>query len=236
MFFELEKIDNGDKENEYNAVFIGCKSDGSFKIDYKGINRTVRARAEGYGGAALQQLFKPIFGNENRNNPFYDSDKNSFSIQSYLKKYRTMDDQGVRLVSSKPNPSGVKVKGSDGKDYEIGSEITTQELLENNDVCTPSIIVINLCHNTSLDDYKSNIGKVVRILRDELPDTKIVIMTIGEAGTFFPADYPNYIESELLYGELHEKNAMIYNYVRENVEDEKNDVYLLATQFIMPTA
>ena len=36
-------------------------------------------------------------------------------------------------------------------------------------------------------------------------------------------------------GGLHEKNAAIYNYVKEHVEDEKAGVYLLGAQFVMPT-
>ena len=37
------------------------------------------------------------------------------------------------------------------------------------------------------------------------------------------------------YGGLHEKNAAIYNYVKENVENEEDGVYLFGAQFVMPT-
>ena len=185
--------------------------------------------------AALQQLFEPIFGNANKANRFYDEKNKTFSMLSYLSKYRTMDDTGERLVSSRSNPAGDKVKGSDSKDYVIGTEITTQQLLGSVDVCTPSIVVINLCHNTSFENYKGNIGKVVSILRKEIPAAKIVLMTIDETGTLFPSDYPNYVESEVTYDGLHEKNVKIYNYLRENVENEKEDVYVFAAQFVMPT-
>jgi hypothetical protein len=37
-------------------------------------------------------------------------------------------------------------------------------------------------------------------------------------------------------GALHTKNSEIYNYIKENIEDEANDVYLLAMQFVQPTA
>ena len=106
---------------------------------------------------------------------------------------------------------------SDGKEYVIGTEISSQALLASVDVCTPSIIVINLCHNTSFDNYKTKIGEIVRILRNELPETKIVLMTIDEAGTLFPQDYPNYISSDLLYTDLHEKNSRIYRCHCKNV-------------------
>lgn len=236
MLFEMEKIDNGDTPDEYNATFIGSYNGGNFTINYSGVERQIRARAEGYGGAALQQLFEPFLGNENTQNPFYDEENDTFSLLSYLSKYRTMDDNGERLVSAKLNPSRDFVKGSDGKIYEIGAEIKSQSLLETVDVCTPSIIVINLCHNTNLENYKSNIGRVVDIIRKELPNVKIVLMTIDETGTLFPTDYPSYNANQIQYIGLHDKNAKIYNYLRENVENERNGVYVFAAQFIMPTA
>ena len=236
MLFEMEKIDNGDKPDEYNALFLGSWSGGNYTINYHGVNREIRARADGYGGASLQQLFEPVFGNDNKANRFYDDGNKTFSVLSYLAKYRTMDDNGNRLVYSKPNPAGEKVKGSDGKWYVIGSEITSQSLLGSVDVCTPSIVVINLCHNTTFESYINSIGKVVGILHEELPDTKIVLMTIDETGTLFPNDYPNYVAEQIAYKGLHEKNAKIYNYLQENVEDEKNGVYVFAAQFVMPTA
>lgn len=235
MFFEMQKIDNGDKADEYNALFLGSWTDGSFNIHHKGVERPVRAMAEGYGGASLEQLFEPVFGNAGQENRFYDSEDGSFSVLSYLARYRTLDDNGERLVCSDSNPAGVKVVGGDGKTYVIGTEITTRVQLNTVDVCTPSIIVLNLCHNTSFVSYKKNIGTVVSIIHEELPDTKIVIMTIDESGALFAGDYPEYRVEKRSYGGLHEKNAAIYNYVKDNVEDEKAGVYLLGAQFVMPT-
>ena len=235
MFFEMEKMDNGDKADEYNALFLGSWSNGSFTIHHNNVERPVRAMAEGYGGASLEQLFEAVLGNAGVANPFYNSTAGTFSLLSYLSRYRTMDDEGERLECSDSNPAGERVVGSDGKTYVIGTEITTQKLLNNVDVCTPSIVVLNLCHNTTLENYKKNIGTVVSIIRKELPDTKIVIMTIDEAGTLFPGDYPEYKVEKASYGGLHDKNAAIYNYVKENVENEKAGVYLLGAQFVMPT-
>ena len=235
MLFEMEKIDNGDKPDEYNALFLGSWSGGNSTINYHGVKRDIRARAEGYGGASLQQLFEPVLGNDNKPNRFFDEANGTFSMLTYLSKYRTMDDQGERLTSTRSNPSGERVVGSDGKEYIIGTEISSQSLLGSVDVCTPSIVVINLCHNTTFDNYRNNIGKVVNVLQSELPDTKIVLMTIDETGTLFPADYPNYVADQIVYKGLHEKNAKIYNYLRENIEDEKNGVYVFAAQFVMPT-
>lgn len=133
MFFEKERIDNGDNPEEYNSIFLGTRSVGDFTINYNGVKRTIRARAEGYGGAALQELFEPTLGNQKKLNRFYDNNNNTFSSLLYLERYRTMDDQGERLVSASVNPAGEVVKGSDGKEYKIGSEIKTQSLLSSVD-------------------------------------------------------------------------------------------------------
>ena len=61
-------------------------------------------------------------------------------------------------------------------------------------------------------------------------------MIIDETGTQFVDDYPNYIASEITMGGLHSKNSAIYNYIKENIEDEENGVYLLGSQFTQPTA
>ena len=235
MLFEMEKIDNGDKHDEYNSLFLGVNSSGDFTIDYEGVSRMVRARAEGYGGASLQQLFEPVLGNEKKPNPFYDKESGTFSLLSYLSKYRTMDDQGERLLTTSHNPAGERVIGSDGKVYYVGTEIQSQSKLLSVDVCTPSIVVINLCHNTTFENYKNNIGEIVNVLHKDLPETKIVIMTIDETGTLFPADYPEYAACNIVYTSLHDKNMKIYKYLKEKVENEKEGVYLLAAQFVMPT-
>jgi hypothetical protein len=147
-----------------------------------------------------------------------------------------MDDLGVRLNTNSADPHGEPVVGSDGKTYSVGNKITSQELLLTYDVCTPTHIFVNLVHNTGEENYKTYIPQTVSIIQSELPKAVVCLMVIDETGTFFPADYPDYQASQITMGALHTKNSEIYNYIKENIEDEAIGVYLLAMQFVQPTA
>lgn len=236
MFFEMDKIDGGDNSAEYNALFLGVVSTGNFTINYNGVQRAVRARADGKGGASLDELFTPTWGDNQADNPFYDSVNQTFSIADYLRKYRTMDDLGVRLVSQSTNPAGESVVGSDGLTYTIGTQITSQSLLSQYDVCKPTHIVINMVHNTSLANYQTYAPQVISIIQSELPGVPIVLATIDETGTYFPVDFPDYVESQINITSLHSKNLSIYNWIKQNVENETNGIYLLGLNFVQPTA
>lgn len=232
----MDKIDAGDNDGEYDALFMGVVSEGRFTINYGGKSRAVPCRADGKGGAALQELYTPTWGENKDANPFYDEENATFSIKAYLDNYRTMDDAGERLVTASSNPSGENVVGSDGKTYQIGKKITSQSLLYEYDVCTPTHIFVNLVHNTSADNYKQKIADVVSIIKTDVPNVPVCLMTIDETGTYFPIDYPNYDENQISIGSLHTKNCGIYNYIKENIEDENNGIYLLGLHFIQPTA
>lgn len=239
MLFEMDKIDGGDNANEYNALFLGgVGTDGNFTINYRNVSRAIRAKAEAKGGAALNELFGPTWGGsgDDTPNPFYDSVNQTFSIADYLRKYRTMDNLGVRLVSASTNPAGESVVGSDGVTYTIGTNITSQTLLSNIDVCTPTHIIVNMVHNTSLANYQTYAPQVLSVIQSELPGVPIVLAVIDETGTYFPVDFPDYVESQINVGTLHSKNLSIYNWIKENIENESNGIYLLGLNFVQPTA
>ena len=234
MFFEMDKIDGGDNAGEYNALFVGGEAANNVTMSYGGVTRQIDPRAIAKGGAKLNELLESEWGGDGTPNPFYDG--SSFSVLSYLSKYRTMDDLGVKLESSSENPAGESVVGSDGVTYTIGSEITSQYLLERYKVCKPTHIVISMASNTSLAEYQGNVGTIISIIQTELPNVPIVLMVIDEVGTMFPIDYPDYIPSEIEFGGLHAKNISIYEYIRDNVENESNGIYLLGAGWIQPTA
>jgi hypothetical protein len=235
----MDKIDGGDKADEYNALFIGgTLVSGTFNINYGGVTREVRAKAEAMGGAYLDQLYTPNFGAYENINPFYDSVNQTFSMLSYLEKYRTMDDLGVRLPSNSANPAGETVTGSDGLSYTIGTEINTQAKLYNYDICEPTHVVINLNHNTSVASFERLISDVVNTIRTQLPNCTAILMFIDETGGYFPCDYPEYRSEDIIYsnGSYHYKNNGLYNYCLQNIEDENNKVYCFGAQFVQPTA
>lgn len=87
-------------------------------------------------------------------NPFYSLDKVrdsddhiAFSLDAYLSRYRTLDDEGNRLDGS----AGQTVTGQDGKTYTIGTEVTNTSAW---DVCTPTHVIINIGINDSVSGYQ----------------------------------------------------------------------------------
>ena len=68
----------------------------------------------------------------------------AFSLEAYLERYRTLDDEGVRLPAASDRPAGERVRGSDGKWYTVGSRIVTRKLLEKVSVCTPTHVIVNI--------------------------------------------------------------------------------------------
>ena len=235
MYFEMDKIDDGDVGHD--VLFIGgFESDDQFTLNYKSITRNVKVKAEGNGGATLQELFTQTWGSPASTNPFYDSVHNTFSILSYLENYRTMDDAGVRLISQSADPHGETVVGSDGNTYTIGQMITSQDLLSEYDICTPTHVFINLNTNTSKSNFESKISDVVDIVKSELPSAVFAWLCIDSTGTYFPKDYPDMEQSMIEMSSLHEKNVGFFNYFHENIEDETDDVYLLGMNFIQPEA
>lgn len=76
-------------------------------------------------------------------NEFF-SEEGGFSLETYLARYRTLDDCGEPLPATGVNPAGETLWGSDGKRYQVGSRITSQALLKRIQVCRPTHVVLNL--------------------------------------------------------------------------------------------
>ena len=102
------------------------------------------------------------------------------------------------------------------------------------DLCTPTHVVINLNHNSSLAEYKANIPDIVKTIKREYPDIIVILMSIDETGTYFPAKYPEYRASEITLGGLHSKNVSIYQYFCDELQDEANGVYVCSGHLIQP--
>ena len=102
------------------------------------------------------------------------------------------------------------------------------------DLCTPTHVVINLNHNSSLAEYKANIPDIVKTIKREYQDIIVILMSIDETGTYFPAKYPEYRASEITLGGLHSKNVSIYQYFCDELQDEANGVYVCSGHLIQP--
>lgn len=68
----------------------------------------------------------------------------AFSLDEYLERYRTMDDEGNRLESHSETPAGERVRGKDGKYYNVGSRIVSRDLLKSVSVCRPTHVIVNI--------------------------------------------------------------------------------------------
>ena len=104
-------------------------------------------------------------------NEFYSLDaakkgSSAFSFETYLERYRTLDDEGNRLESARDNPSSERVRGKDGKRYRIGTRIVSQALLKTVSVCRPAYVVVNVGINDG--DSASSIAATARSMESLL--------------------------------------------------------------------
>ena len=219
--FELDRKDAKAAENEYRCLMLGMPgtvngkhygSSSSFKLDEKSIVNY----AMGKGGWSAEDLNLASFESASNVNPFYDEKTKGFSLKACLDKYRTLADNGMtRLIPGET--AGTEVK--DANAY---------------DLCTPTHVVINLNHNSSLAEYKANIPDIVKTIKREYPDIIVILMSIDETGTYFPAKYPEYRASEITLGGLHSKNMSIYQYFCDELQDEANGIYVCSGHLIQP--
>lgn len=219
--FDLDRKDAKAAETEYRCLMVGMPgtvngkhygSSSSFKLDGK----TVVNYAMGKGGWSAEDLNLATFESASNINPFYDEKTKGFSLKACLDKYRTLADNGMtRLIPGET--AGTEVK--DANAY---------------DLCTPTHVVINLNHNSSLAEYKANIPDIVKTIKREYPEIIVILMSIDETGTYFPAKYPEYRASEITLGGLHSKNVSIYQYFCDELQDEANGVYVCSGHLIQP--
>jgi hypothetical protein len=159
-------------------------------------------------------------------NPFFDNSKTSvkFSILKMIERYRTRDDNGNKLTL-----------GAAG----LGTMITTQQMLDEIDVCTPAHVVIQHGRNDltygSINDFITNLQTMISIIRTELPSVKIgLCLTPDRAGTYFTDRYP-----EIEFNETLSNTRIEYDAVKQMnsiFTDGTNGVYLIPNYYVAPTA
>ena len=217
-FFELDRKDEGGASDKNNCLMIGITSiegrkygsQDSFSLD----NKTYKSYAIGKGGWSAEDLNLSVFESETNVNPFYNETSQKFSLKKAVDKYKTLSDDGVtRLVVGET----------------AGTEVTNVNAF---DFCTPTHVVININHNSSLVEYESTIPEIIRTIKTEYPDMIVILMSIDETGTYFPSFYPEYDSNVIKIGDLHDKNTQIYEYIRENLEDEANGIYVCSGNLV----
>lgn len=220
-FFALDAKEDANDASKNNCKMLGITSingkkygsSNSFVLN----GTTYKNYAVGKGGWSAEDLNLKTFQAEDSLNPFFNEKTSKFSLKTAIDKFKTLDDDGVTRLETNST---------------AGTEVTDVNAF---DFCTPTHVVINLNHNSSLEEYKRTIPEVVNTIKSEYPNIIVILMSIDETGTYFPCLYPNYSESDIAWKNnpgLHNKNLSIYQYIKESLEDESNGVYVCSGHLV----
>jgi hypothetical protein len=268
-FFEMDRIDGGNNGNEYNFMSLGANNWQSLAINYGGVSKTVNVSAAGIGGWTLANFLhntsmirpsqatwdllglgngsgtdytgtldqKALIAKTNQNDPaavpqnhFFDNNKSGpikFSIEKWLSRYRTRDDAGNKLTMTDPAK---------------GSLITSQGMLDQYDVCTPTHVVIQHGRNdygqySATQPMIDNLNWLIADLKNSIPNVVIIIcLTPDTGGTFFRDRYPQVIGDigKLSGGRMEWQGAKDLMTNFGNMESQ--NVYISPNYFVQPTA
>lgn len=224
-FFALDAQESSQDTSKNNCKMLGITSINGKK--YGSTNSFVlngtnyMTYAVGKGGWSAEDLNLKTFETENNLNPFFNEKTSKFSLKTAIEKFKTLDDDGVTRLEANST---------------AGTEVTDVTAF---DFCTPTHVVINLNHNSSLEEYKRTIPEVVNTIKSEYPNITVILMSIDEIGTYFPCLYPCYSESDIAWKNnpgLHNKNLSIYQYIKESLEDESNGIYVCSGHLVQHPA
>jgi len=210
--FYKDWVDNGKVTGEYEVLFLGHTAN-TRQVTYNGETVTLKTYREGYPGMGTSELFS--------NADF--STGGNFSLNVWLSKYRTMDDNGVRLASNSPSK---------------GTLVTDVNAW---DVCTPTHVVFALGANDPINyDWLGNIKLAISRIHVELGAVKIGIAHTDSAGTFFPSLHPN-LSDDMYYWNTDSEGRhtrlwkFAKDWLNDNTYDEDIDkVFYLPFMFTAP--
>lgn len=187
QLYMKDKIDNGG--NNFDITFLGHFTKEA-QFSYKNQTYTAKSCHEGIRGIGMSHYLNGSV------EAFKSSQTNKFSINAWISKYRTLDDAGNRLPWS---AAGATVTGQDGKTYTIGTLITSQQMLNTVDVCTPTHIVIMLGMNGGASVAQHQ--EMIQIIKSEIPKCIIGITVADCAGTLFPSLHQNCSEQCVMWND-----------------------------------
>lgn len=220
-FFALDAKEDANDASKNNCKMLGITSingkkygsSNSFVLN----GTTYKNYAVGKGGWSAEDLNLKTFESDSSLNPFFNAETSKFSLKAAIDKFKTLADDGITRL-------------------EVGSTAGTEVTDVNAfDFCTPTHVVINLNHNSSLSEYQNTIPDIVKTIKTEYPDMIVILMSIDETGTYFPYLYPEYNENDITWennSNLHNKNLSIYRYIKESLEDEANNIYVCSGHLV----
>ena len=213
--FMKDAIDNGG--TGFDATFLGIY-EKTKSFNYKGSNYNVKTHHGGIRGISLaSHLAGGVF-------QFWDGTK--WSLQSWINKYRTLDDNGVRLTLG----SGTGTLIDSGNINTI-------------DVCTPTHVLIMLGANGggTLAQYQ----QLVNYIKTEFPSMIVGIAIPDAAGTYFPSLHPKCSELCTIWndtGSQGSRKAQQYGLQStlqsyyDNSTQESQNIYMVPFYYVAPSA
>lgn len=217
--FMKDNIDNGG--SGYEVLFLGQYKKQRV-MTYKEQQYNVVTHHEGIRGISLSSYLN---GNVAA---FKSETTGKFSINAWLEKFRTMNDNGDRLTLG------------DG----TGTSINSSNISEI-DVCTPTHVLIMLGANGG--GTQAQYEELIQIIKTEYPNMIIGMVLSDTAGTYFPSLHPNcnvermtmWADISAPQGSRHNQQynlQKMFNQVWGSDEAEQNDIYLLPFFFVQPSA
>lgn len=217
--FMKDKIDSGEGSG-YEIMFLGHFKKQR-KMSYNGQDYDIVTYHEGIRGISLSQYLN------GQVEAFKSDETNKFSINAWLSKYRTLDDEGHRL--SVGEGTGTLINAGN---------------INNIDVCTPTHILLMLGANGggTLEQYT----ELINIIKSELPNVIIGITVSDTAGTYFPSKHPKYNDKRMTMwadisapqGSRHNQQYNLMNMFNTNwgnESSEQENIYVLPFFFVQPT-
>lgn len=216
--FMKDKIDNNN--SGYDLTFLGTyKKQKTF--NYKNEEHTIITHHEGIRGISMSAHLNGSVSQ------FKDDITGKWSLNAWLNKYRTLDDNGVRLALG----SGTGTLINSGNIHEI-------------DVCTPTHVIIMLGANGGGALYQWQ--EMVNTIKTEFPNMIIGIAVPDAAGTYFPSLHPNCDEKCTIWNDTGSQGSrhnqqynlqkMLQEYYGTQDNEDSRNVYMLPFFFVAPTA
>lgn len=215
--FMKDSIDNGN--SGYDITFLGIYKKTT-KFTYNNEEYNVTTHHEGIRGISLSQHL------DGSVTQFKDDSTGKWSLQAWLNKYRTLNDNGERLTLG-----------------EGTGTLINEGNLNDIDVCTPTHVLIMLGANGggTIEQYK----EMVDTIKSEFPDIVIGIAIPDSAGTYFPSLHPKCDEKCTIWndtgsqGSRHNQQFGLQKMLQEyygTEEQENNKIYIVPFYYVAPTA
>lgn len=180
-----------------------------------------------YPWFSINKSRETSYNSNNEPKEIMDNTQYSFDFNVYMSRYRTMDNNGVRLLISDENPSGKQVTGSDGELYNVGSKITSQALLKDYDVCLPSHVIWDMNYNNwvyytnnefiTANDAEELNTLFINIIKEQVGDIFIGLKSKKSNGAFFPN-----VWSDIALGQNYNGNDFLVSQTEKFISSYSN--------------